>query len=83
MATRVNAFVMRQSNRGATRQMTNNGDTFDQWYRKVNACVQRKAGVCCDDLPDCDYRDLFEAGLSPVEAADEVLTEAGFPGDLL
>lgn len=50
--------------------------TFDTWKARVNVLVESKLGLSTDDLPDMDYYSEFEAGTSPAEMADMVLSQA-------
>lgn len=55
---------------------------FEEWLKKVDkALAGRTYGAISShlDLADMPYRDWFEDGMSPEEAADEVLEEEGFP----
>ena len=45
-------------------------DTFQTWLRKCDAVVSGKVGLGLHDLPDANWRDYFEDGLSPKDAAD-------------
>jgi hypothetical protein len=43
---------------------------FDDWRKAVDAIIaDRVGGLTSDDLPDVDYRGLYETGKSPEEAA--------------
>ena len=44
--------------------------TFQTWLRKCDAIVSGKVGLGLNDLPDANWRDYFEDGLSPKDAAD-------------
>ncbi|MCI0579950.1 MAG: hypothetical protein L0332_24075 [Chloroflexi bacterium] len=52
--------------------------SFAAWMRQVNAAVFARAFVSADDLPDQPYRDWYDDGLSPEEAAGAALEDAGF-----
>lgn len=56
---------------------TNNGRTFEQWKRLVDAMVWKVAGCSADDLPDCCYYDWFANGKSPAAAARKAIRLAG------
>lgn len=57
---------------------------FTSWMGAVDQCIGAAAGgLGHRDLPDVAYRDMFEDGCEPSEAATEALYEAGFPEDLL
>jgi len=45
-------------------------DTFQTWLRKCDAVVLGKVGFRLHDLPDANWRDYFDDGLSPAAAAD-------------
>lgn len=49
---------------------------FDGWMEDVDNAVEALAGVSVHDLPDCCYRDWFDEGLSPREAARLALQNA-------
>ncbi|NNC41940.1 MAG: hypothetical protein HKO03_01715 [Acidimicrobiia bacterium] len=53
--------------------------TFENWMRAVNAVIAR-LGLDYRDLPDIDYHGLWESEATPADAADNALSEAGFPG---
>jgi Family of unknown function (DUF5419) len=42
---------------------------FGVWMVKVDDAVKTLAGISADDLADYCYRDAFEDGLSPKQAA--------------
>ena len=45
-------------------------DTFQTWLRKCDTVVSGKVGLGLNDLPDANWRDYFDDGLSPKDAAD-------------
>lgn len=49
---------------------------FELWLAKVDAAVSAELGLSIDDLPDAPYRDLFDEGLTPEQAAQEVVEDA-------
>lgn len=54
-----------------------NAKRFLEWRNAVNRHVRNMTkGMDCDDLPDWDYASAFEAGVSPKQAAKEVIEEA-------
>lgn len=53
--------------------------TFKQWMAQVNREVSRIAGLSVYDLADQPFRDWYEDGLTPAEAAEETLMDEGFP----
>jgi hypothetical protein len=42
---------------------------FEDWKERVDATIVRLVGLGSDDLPDCNYWDMWERGVSPVAAA--------------
>jgi len=42
---------------------------FEMWIREVDSEVAKILGMGASDLPDQNYRDLYEDGFSPKEAA--------------
>jgi hypothetical protein len=50
--------------------------TFDVWMSEVDAALVRKIGVSSSDLPDFCYRDAYDEGFTPEEAADEAIEAA-------
>lgn len=52
--------------------------TFAAWMGEVDEVVKDVVGCSVADLPDIDYRTLFEAGTTTYEAASEALLNAGF-----
>ena len=58
--------------------------TFDQWMAAVDVHVGATAfGLSVHDLPDIAFRDLYDAGETPAEAAHAALEAADFPFDAL
>jgi hypothetical protein len=51
---------------------------FKKWMTEVDIAVAGRAFVSAHDLPDQPYRDWFEEGLSPDEAAALALEDAGY-----
>jgi hypothetical protein len=43
---------------------------------RVDEALVRKVGVSSSDLPDFTYRDLFDTGCTPEEAADAAIENA-------
>lgn len=48
-------------------------EAFADWKAKVNEIVESEIFIGCDDLEDWGYMEAFEEGISPEEAAEEVL----------
>ena len=58
--------------------------TFDQWMQDVDQVVGAIAfGLSVHDLPDINFRDLFDSGATAQDAAEEALENADFPFDEL
>lgn len=55
-------------------------DAFQKWFYKANIECMRLTSLDLNDLPDVSYRDMFEDGLSPKEAAEAAIEEAGGGG---
>mgnify|MGYP001293243849 CR=1 FL=1 len=51
---------------------------FNSWVDAVDHEVDAIAGVSVHDLPDVPFRAWFEDGMTPREAAEEALENAGF-----
>lgn len=56
---------------------TNDDTKFDAWFAKANNVCVAKCGMDLLDLPDIDYRGLFDSGVSHGSAADQAIREAG------
>ena len=54
--------------------------TFEQWKRQVDSAIGEVCGLSSDDLADCTYRDWYDSGVSPSDAAQLALEENDFPG---
>lgn len=50
--------------------------TFDEWFARVDRCVQKACGLGVDDLPDVDFMKMYEDRLRPIRAANRVLKYA-------
>jgi hypothetical protein len=50
--------------------------SFDSWMARVDEAIVRRVGVCSSDLPDFTYRDLYDQGVTPEEAADAAIENA-------
>jgi len=54
--------------------------TFDEWMQHVDKVVGHIAfGLSVYDLPDIDFRSLYDAGETAQTAAEEALAAADFP----
>ncbi len=50
---------------------------FKTWMRQVNAVINRAVGCSVYDLEDWCWRDAYDDGYTPEEAAEEALDEMG------
>lgn len=48
--------------------------TFEQWMKKVNLACVRKYMVSVHDLEDACFYDMYDADMSPENAADEAMS---------
>ncbi len=57
--------------------------TYDEWRRHVDEIVHNTTGgLTTSDLPDINYRELYDMEESPHETARIALDEAGWsPGE--
>ena len=53
---------------------------FAVWMHHLNLVVQRRVMMSYDDLEDWDYRMAYDAGMSPREAATDMLEDLGYTG---
>lgn len=53
--------------------------SFDQWFAQVDQEIWLICGLGADDLADCPYRDWYNDGITPKEAARRALKNEGFP----
>lgn len=57
--------------------------TFDKWMGQVNLVLSSRIwGLDSDDLPDLDWFDMYDSGMSQFEAADTAIEEWQYWGDL-
>lgn len=52
--------------------------TFEQWMEEVNVALVSMCGMGSEDLPDWNYWDAWDDGISPKSAAADVLEEAEY-----
>ena len=52
---------------------------FEAWMKKVDQRLARVCTLTSQDLADQPYYEWFLDGLEPEEAAEETLTDEGFP----
>lgn len=60
-------------------QTNEDGYTYDQWYQTANASCLALSGIGLDDLPDGLSHDAWQDNCPPLEYAEELLLEDGFP----
>jgi len=53
-------------------------ENFDTWMAMVNLYVERLCGLGTDDIPDYNYWDNFNAGITPEDTAYEAVEAAGY-----
>ena len=51
-------------------------DTFEKWMILVEQAMLDKCGMGPDDLPDWAYRDAYDGGLTPNQAANQAINAA-------
>lgn len=54
--------------------------TYDAWVQAVDDAVRDTAGISIHDLPDIDFRGLYDDGDDPADVAADALTDAGWEG---
>lgn len=47
--------------------------TFESWLEKVDSCFIRVTGLDRDSWPDQDYWNMFDSGLTPMQATIEAI----------
>lgn len=50
---------------------------YEVWLKQVDQECWRRGGTSVSDLPDVNYREMFENSLSPKSAACRALRNAG------
>lgn len=48
---------------------------FQDWMKKVDQEVAKSCGLSVYDLPDCPFRDWYNFGISPRQAAKRAIKE--------
>jgi hypothetical protein len=51
---------------------------FEQWMMAVDAAISSRTFLSSNDLADQPYRDWFDDGISPEDAAYETLSNEGW-----
>ncbi|MCP4424433.1 MAG: hypothetical protein GY803_08085 [Chloroflexi bacterium] len=57
--------------------------SFETWMSQVDAAVSGMAFISVYDLADQPFRDWYNDGYSPREAAEEALESEGYPMEAL
>ena len=57
--------------------------TFEMYMKAVNRILTDRVMLSSQDLPDIAYYDMYNDGVTPAEAAQEALIEAGAPDELI
>lgn len=52
--------------------------TYEQWLKAVDQYLEAEIGLGHQDLPDQLWRDWYEDGLDPMDAATEALDSEGY-----
>lgn len=62
--------------------MTKEDKEFADYMIKVDSIIQKETGgLTSEELRDANYREYHESGMTPEEAAQDVLSENGFDSD--
>ncbi len=56
--------------------------TFEKWMQELDEATFDLSGVSVHDLTDQPFRDMFDSGVTPDEAAETILGDESFPFDL-
>jgi len=51
--------------------------SFDDWMAAVDECLEENFGVVSDDLPDWDFWNAWDSGMSVAKACREIIKNAG------
>lgn len=51
--------------------------SFEEWMSAVDRILLDKVSMVALDLPDIDYRDMYDDGRPPSAAANKAIREAG------
>ena len=52
-------------------------DKFARFMSRVDTYLEELVGVTSIDLPDCDYWDMFDQGITARDAASWAIVKAG------
>ena len=76
-ADKVEAWIAKNGERACADHMTDDPH-FALWLHYVDRAVMRRVMIGYRDLEDWDYWSAYDAGMSPVDAAIEMLEDAGY-----
>lgn len=51
--------------------------SFEDWMEAISADLWRAFGITVEDLPDCDYWEMWDSGFTPARAASFAIKNAG------
>ena len=49
--------------------------TFKQWLNAVDSILENAIGFGHDHIRDCNWRDMFDDGITPAEATEEIIAD--------
>ena len=74
---KVAEWIEKNGERAMTQHHTEDPE-FAVWLHYLDRAVMRRVMVSYQDLEDWDYWSAYDAGMSPGEAAEEMLEDAGW-----
>jgi len=78
-AEKVEEWIEKNGERAMDEHMTTD-PYFALWLHYVDRATRRRAWVSYRDLEDWDYWSAYDAGMSPVDAAIDMLDANGYEG---
>jgi hypothetical protein len=79
-ADKVEAWIEKNGERACEEHMTTD-PVFALWLVYVDKAVMRRAWISYRDLEDWDYWSAYDAGMSPKDAAIDMLDANGYDMD--
>ena len=76
-ADKVAAWIKKNGEAMKERHHTDDPE-FALWLHYLDRAVMRLVMVSYQDLEDWNFADAYEAGMSPVDAAEQLLVDAGW-----
>lgn len=76
---RLSAWI-EKNGEGAKKRHHTDDVYFAVWMHHLNLVVQRRVTMSYDDLEDWDYWMAYDSGMSPREAAKDMLEDLGYDG---